>query len=172
MDKPAVESANEENTSEETVDTAAPENTDDANQTFDAEYVRKLRQESAKYRTQNKDLADKAAKYDEYVQSQKSEQERMAEALASAQQERDSIRVEMLRMKVASTKQLPPSLVDRLRGETEEEMLADADSLLEGLKGQFAPKQKPSPTETGAGVVGEANSMTAEDYAAALAKRG
>jgi hypothetical protein len=159
MSEVNVENATEAVASDETVseDVTVDADTADEGQSFDAEYVRQLRKESAKYRTQNKELADKAAKYDEYVQSQKSEQERMAEALASAQQERDTLKGEMLRFKVAQSKNLPPSLVDRLRGDTEEEMAADADALLEGLKGQFAPKAKPSPDATGAGVVGDAD---------------
>jgi hypothetical protein len=51
---------------------------------------------------------------------------------------------------------LPASLVDRLRGDTEEEMMADADSLLEGLKGAL-PRPKPSAEQTGAGVTGDAD---------------
>ncbi len=123
---------------------------------FDEDYVKSLRSEAAKYRTQAREYAEKAKAYDEHVQSQKSEQERMAEALDAASRERDALRSEMLRMKVAQEKQLPASLVDRLRGDTEEEMMADADSLLEGLKGAL-PRPKPSAEQTGAGVTGDAD---------------
>jgi len=134
-----------------------PETTESAGEekTFDADYVRSLRQEAAKYRTQAKDLAEKAAKYDEYVESQKSEQERVAESLDATTRERDELKHELLRMKVAQAKQLPASLVDRLRGDTEEDMLADADALLAGLKDSLGAK-RPSVDQTGAGLVGEA----------------
>ena len=122
---------------------------------FDADYVRSLRQEAAKYRTQAKELADKASKYDEHVESQKSEQEKIAESLDAATRERDELKHELLRLKVAQSKQLPASLVDRLRGDTEEEMLADADALLTGLKDSLGAK-RPSVDQTGAGLVGEA----------------
>lgn len=155
-----------ESAKEETVDTASTEP-----KTFDESYVKELRAEAAKYRTQNKELAEKAKAYDEYVESQKSEQEKQAEALAAAIKERDALRVEMMRSRIASAKNLPASLVDRLRGETEDEMLADADALLEGLKGNFVEKKATSPHETGAGVVGDAKSTSVEDFLDMLAKR-
>jgi len=105
-----------ESATDETVDSNTPV---EGAKSFDESYVKELRQEAAKYRTQNKELADKAKAYDEYVQSQKSEQEKQAEALAAAVKERDALNSELLRMKVASAKNLPASLVDRLRGETE-----------------------------------------------------
>lgn len=167
--------------STETVESPAPADEAPANETveiptdepktFDAEYVKSLRQEAAKYRTQAKDNADKAKSYDEYVEAQKTEQEKKDEALAAAQSELAQMRAELLRSQVASKKQLPPSLVSRLRGETAEELEADADALLADLKGQYAPKQKTSPDQTGAGVVGEAESLTPEAYVELLSKR-
>lgn len=156
-----------ETAKDETVESAPAEES----KTFDEGYVKELRQEAAKYRTQNKELAEKAKAYDEYVESQKSEQEKQAEALATAMKERDTLRAELLRLKVASAKNLPASLVDRLRGETEEEMLADAESLLEGLKGNFVEKKVTSPQETGAGVVGETKDNTVEDFLKMLSSR-
>ena len=41
---------------------------------------------------------------------------------------------ELLRVRVASKKGVPSDLVDRLRGETEEELEADADKLIEFIK--------------------------------------
>ena len=157
-----------ESATDETVDSSTPV---EGAKSFDESYVKELRQEAAKYRTQNKELADKAKAYDEYVQSQKSEQEKQAEALAAAVKERDALNSELLRMKVASAKNLPASLVDRLRGETEEDMLADAESLLEGLKGNFVEKKAASPEQTGAGVVGETKESSVEDFLSMLKSR-
>ncbi len=140
--------------------------------TFDAEYVKSLRKEAARYRTENKELSEKAKAFDEWNESQKSEQQKKDEALAAAQSELAQMRSELLRSKVASKKQLPPSLVARLKGETEEELEADADALLADLKDQYAPKQKSSPEQTGAGVVGESEGITPESYTALLAQRG
>ena len=80
---------------------------------FDADYVSKLRGEAAKYRTQAKELAEKAKKFDEHTDSQKSEQERLSDDLRAATESRAQLESELLRMKVASSKNLPASLVGR-----------------------------------------------------------
>lgn len=140
--------------------------------TFDEDYVKSLRQEAAKYRTQAKDLAEKAKAYDEYVDSQKSEQEKLADQLKTAEQGRADVERELLRMKVASSKNLPGTLVERLRGETVEELEADADSMLEELQQQFVKKNSPTPNQTGAGIVGEDTSPGVDTFLDILRKRG
>lgn len=140
--------------------------------TFDAEYVGKLRGEAAKYRTQAKDLAEKAKAYDEYVESQKSEQEKITDELQRAQTEKAQAQQELLRMKVAASKNLPTSLVERLRGETVEELEQDADSLLSELKSQYVEKSAPTPTQTGAGVVGDSQEATVDTFLEILRNRG
>jgi len=154
---------------DETVDLGAPSNEEP--KMFDADYVKSLRQEAAKYRTQAKELGEKAVKYDEYVESQKSEQQKMQDALAALEKERDDLRSNLMRQEVAARKQLPPSIVSRLQGNTTEELEADADSLLTELKGQFVERSKPSPEETGAGVVGGADSQTVDDFLKVLSSR-
>lgn len=153
----------------ETATPDAPEN--DEGKMFDADYVKSLRQEAAKYRTQAKDLAEKAKAYDEYVESQKTEAQKIADALEAATKERDTMKAELLRHQVAAKKNLPGALVERLRGSTLEEMEADADALLAGLKDQFVAKQKPTPDQTGAGVVGDSPEPTAEDFLNILKSR-
>lgn len=140
--------------------------------TFDAEYVGKLRSEAAKYRTQAKDLAEKAKAYDEYVESQKSEQEKIADELQRAQTEKAQAQQELLRMKVAASKNLPASLVERLRGDTVEELEQDADSLLTELKSQYVEKAAPTPNQTGAGVVGDSQEATVDTFLEILRNRG
>ena len=117
--------------------------TEEEAKTFDADYVKSLRQEAAKYRTQAKDLAEKAKAYDEYVESQKSEQEKLADQLKQAEQSKADAERELLRMRVAASKNLPNSLVERLRGDTVEELEADADNLLGELKQQFVERSHP-----------------------------
>lgn len=143
----------------------------DEGKVFDADYVKSLRQEAAKYRTQAKEMAEKAKAYDEYVESQKSEAQKVSDALEAATRERDNLKAELLRHQVAANKNLPRPLVERLRGETLEEMEADADALLAGLKDQFIAKSKPTPDQTGAGVVGETPEPTAEDFLNILKSR-
>jgi NADH dehydrogenase/NADH:ubiquinone oxidoreductase subunit G len=156
MSETAVEQGTNDQVSGSVEDTTAPEG-GATPKTFDEDYVKSIRNEAAKYRTQARENAEKAKQYDEYLLSQKSEQEKMAEALDAASRERDELKSQMLRLKIARDKQLPDSLVDRLRGETEEDMAADADALLEGLKGLSVSKPKPSVDDTGAGVTGDAS---------------
>ncbi len=146
--------------------------TDDEAKTFDAEYVKSLRHEAAKYRTQAKDLAEKAKAYDEYKESQKSEQEKLADQLKQAEEMKSAAERELLRMKVASSKNLPNSLVERLRGDTVEELEADADSLLSELKEQFVERSTPAPNQTGAGIVGDSPEPGVDDFLEILRKRG
>ena len=138
---------------------------------FDADYVSKLRSEAAKYRTQAKELAEKAKKFDIHEQSQKSEQEKLTDDLRAATESREQLESELLRMKVASSKNLPASLVGRLHGNSVEELEADADTLLADLKSQFVERQKSTPEQTGAGVVGGAEDASIEGFLDMLRKQ-
>lgn len=71
-----------------------------------------------------------AAKLAELEESQKSEQQKVMERLEAAERERDALRTESLRLRIAADKGLTPKQAARLRGSTEEELLADADELL------------------------------------------
>jgi hypothetical protein len=124
-------------------------------QTFDAEYVKKLRAEAAKYRTENKALSDKAKQWDEHSEAQKTELERALEKKAEAERRMEELRSEAARSKVASKYDLPLSLSDRLRGSSEEEMEEDAKAMLAELEKKYIPKKGPGREETGAGVGGK-----------------
>lgn len=123
--------------------------------TFDAEYVKKLRAENAKYRTEAKELANKAKQFDDLQESQKTELQKAQEAAQRAEQELQTARTEALRVKVAAAKGLPASIADRLHGTTEEEMQADADLMLAEIEKQYVAKQGASREATGAGVTGK-----------------
>lgn len=71
-----------------------------------------------------------AARLAELEESQKTEQQKVLERLEAAERERDSLRTESLRLRIAADKGLTPKQAARLRGSTEEELLADADELL------------------------------------------
>lgn len=98
--------------------------------TFDAEYVATLRKEAAKYRTEAKANADAAKRLAALEESQKSEQQKLLERAEAAERERDTVRSEALRLRIAADKGLTPKQAARLRGSSEEELLADADELL------------------------------------------
>ena len=77
---------------------------------------------------ENKSAADRLAELEE---SQKSEQQKLLERAEAAERERDEVRTEALRLRIAHEKGLTPRQAARLRGSSEEELVADADALLE-----------------------------------------
>jgi hypothetical protein len=82
-----------------------------------------------------------AAKVKEFEDRDKSESEKQQEAIAAAKKaaaelaaERDKAATELLRYRVGmSIEDFPPSLIQRLQGETEEEMAEDAKRLMDDL---------------------------------------
>lgn len=167
----AVETPVVEANSTSPSESEAVELTNEEPKVFDADYVSKLRGEAAKYRTQAKELAEKAKKFDEHEKSQKSEQEKLTDDLRAATESRAQLESELLRMKVASSKNLPASLVGRLQGNSVEELEADADALMSDLKSQFVERQKSTPEQTGAGVVGGAEEASIENFLEMLKKQ-
>lgn len=98
--------------------------------TFDAEYVKNLRAQAAKYRTEAKANADAAARLAALEESQKTETQRLMDERDALKTERDTVRAEALRARVALTKGLSAEIADRLRGDSEDELSEDADRLL------------------------------------------
>jgi len=95
--------------------------------------VRDLRKENAEHR-KAKQSAESAAQEAERARlAEQGEFKKLyEEANAQLQQLRDELKasqVQALRSKVASELGIPPQLAERLRGETEEEMKQDAESL-------------------------------------------
>lgn len=58
----------------------------------------------------------------------------LEQRLATLESERDQARAQAQRLQVATSKRLPAELAERLRGDTPEELAADADRLLALLK--------------------------------------
>jgi len=108
--------------------------------TFDAEYVKNLRAQAAKYRTEAKANADAAARLAALEESQKTEAQKLAEERDAIKAERDALRGEAMRARVALSKGLAADLADRLRGSTEEELSEDADRLLALVKPAGPPR--------------------------------
>lgn len=88
---------------------------------------------------ENKTAAERLAQLEE---SQKSEQQKLMERAEAAERERDEVRTEALRLRIAHEKGLTPRQAARLRGSSEEELTADADALLE----EFGPPGPRRPT--------------------------
>lgn len=122
---------------------------DDANaETFDADYVKKLRQEAAKYRTEAKANADAAKKLAEIEESKKSEADRAADALKAQTERAETAEAALLRYEVATDKGVPPKAMRLLSGATREEIEASADDVLELIGDAGKPRTpKPNPAQ-------------------------
>jgi len=88
------------------------------------EKERQLRREAEKKLTDQQEAAENA---------KKSESERLTAERDTARQEAQEARLETMRIKVGTASGLPQELVDRLTGDTEEEMKVDAERLAKAL---------------------------------------
>lgn len=90
----------------------------------------KWKQEARKWESRSKANADKAKKYDELENKNKTDSERLVE-LERKDKEKER---ELLRARIALRKGLTEQQAKRLIGETEDDMEADADELLESFR--------------------------------------
>jgi hypothetical protein len=88
------------------------------------------REVAAALRKANKEAETLRLQLKEYEDRDKSDSERLAERVTTAEQRADAAEKANMQLRVAVAKGLPSELVDRLRGDTEEELAADADQLL------------------------------------------
>lgn len=95
--------------------------------------ITKLRREAAKYRTQLREAEPKLTEYQKWLDSQKSEQERLAERLAQVERERDEARLGHARVMAAAAHNIPPELIGRIAGATPEEIEEAAEELAKVL---------------------------------------
>lgn len=95
--------------------------------------IEKLRREAAGYRTKLRDAEPQLAEYKKYLDSQKSEQERLAEAKSAAEARLAEVMATNARLMAAATHGIPAELIDLLGGGTEEEIDARARLLAERL---------------------------------------
>jgi hypothetical protein len=86
--------------------------------------LRKANKEAEKYRIRLKEFED----------AQKTEAEKLAEQKTAAEKDAAEARRELMRYRVAAEKGLPAEVIDRLKGDDEQEMAEDADRLLALLK--------------------------------------
>jgi hypothetical protein len=97
----------------------------------EAEKYRKFSREWETRAKQNSAAAEELAALRE---SQKSEAQKIAERAEAAEKRAAAADRELARYRVATAKKLPPELVGRLQGDTDEELAADADALLALVK--------------------------------------
>lgn len=127
----AVESQGEGSGNQET----KIDNLDDA-----IKEIQKLRREAAGRRVKNKELEEAAHKWQEHLDSQKTELEKLTERANAAEKEAADMRAEALRAKILAEFSIDPDLSDLLVGETEDELKAKAKKLSE-LKGKSSGKR-------------------------------
>jgi hypothetical protein len=106
-------------------------------QSFDADYVAKIRAEAAKYRTEAKANAEAAKRLAEIEESTKTEAQKQAEQLAKLREENERLQSQMLKAQVAVDKGVPAEL---LSGTSEDELVASAERLLAFRGQQAAPE--------------------------------
>lgn len=95
--------------------------------------IEKVRREAAKWRTQYREAEPQLAEYRKWVDSQKTEQQRLAEAKETAERELTTLRSMNARLVAATTHNLPPDLIDFLGDGTEEQIDERARVLAEKL---------------------------------------
>lgn len=88
-----------------------------------------LRRENAKHRVAKQQKEAELEEFRTWKESQKTELERAAERAAQAEKELKNLRAEKIQRDIAKEVGLDPDLADRIRGESEEEMLEDAKLL-------------------------------------------
>ena len=134
--------------------------------TFDAEYVKKLRDEAAKHRNEAKANADAAKRLAEIEESQKSEADKVADRLNKAEQRAVAAEAALLRYEVAAEKDIPAKAIRLLQGSTREEIEASAKDVLE-LLGEAGKPRRPIP-DPAQGRSSGGSPSTAEQFAAAV----
>lgn len=131
--------------------TASEEPPQEEPKTFDADYVKKLREEAARYRTEAKANAEAAKRLAEIEEAQKSDAEKAAERLRALEEERDAARRDALRFKVASKFGIGDEDAELfLTGSDEDTLTKQAERLAERTEnrkknGNHVPKEGTTP---------------------------
>lgn len=121
-----------------------------ADDEFDVERAKakiaKANAEAAALRKRLKEAEEKATKYDELQDSERSELEKAAERIAAAEAKAQEAELALLRYEVGADKGLTPAQAKRLTGTTREELESDADELREAFGGDDSKKPTPPPS--------------------------
>lgn len=138
----------EEAAVEETEETEAVEETvEDTKVTPEDDWKAKARKHEKAAKQAREALEAAQADLKTYEDRDKSDADKAEEARKALEARASKAEAELLRLKVAQKKNLPPELAERLRGETEEELEEDAERLSELVK----PGKSPVDTDAGKG---------------------
>lgn len=132
--------------------------------TFDADYVKKLRDEAAKYRTEAKANAEAARKLAEIEEANQSEAEKQAKRLAEAEERAKALEVKAFRAEVASETGVPADLLAGPEEATAEAIKAYADRVIAFMEQQGKPRApRPDANQGRSGAAGP--KTTADSFA-------
>jgi hypothetical protein len=127
MPEATGEGVTETETTETTTATTTEATKPDKDWEAEAKKYQKFSREWETRAKANSTAAEKLAALEE---SQKTEAQKIAERAEAAEKRAAESERELARYRVAVAKKLPAELTDRLRGDTPEELAADADALL------------------------------------------
>jgi hypothetical protein len=128
---------------DQTTDTEVDESTETEQESeqeapsFDAD---KAREKIRKLNSESKNLRERAVKAEQRAKENAGNGERLT-----------ALEAENLRLRIGVKHGLPESLVKRLSGSTEEELLQDAEELMELFKGKTVPSNQPKERLRGGG---------------------
>lgn len=97
--------------------------------------LQRVRREAAGRRVTTREQEDELKKFREWQDAQKTEQQKLAEQNASLLSQVEQFQVQQRQSAAARAAGLPLEWADRVRGASDEEMVADAKKLAESLKG-------------------------------------
>lgn len=143
-----------------------PEVEPEEGKTFDAEYVKKLRDEAAKYRNQVKELKPAADRLKELEDSQKTEIEKATARAEAAEKALTAAHLDRDRMSVVLAKGLDPELAPLLSGATKEDIEKQAELLASRITTK--PTKSATQLKSGASAKDDAGLTGKERAAAAL----
>lgn len=135
--------------------------------TFDADYVAKLRQEAARYRTEAKANADAAARLAEIEDAQKTEAQRAAERIAELEAQANEAKRDALRFKVASKHGISDEDADLFLTASDEETLTKQAERLAAHREDAGKPRQPKP-DRNQGRTESGSTSTADQFAAAV----
>lgn len=132
--------------------------------TFDAEYVAKLRKETAKYRTEAKANADAAARLAEIEEASKTAEQKAAERLAEMEAQTKALEAKATRAEIASETGIPADILAGPADSTAESIKAYADLLAAHV--EKAGKPRPPKPDANQGRQGDSPRSKADAFGA------
>jgi hypothetical protein len=126
----------------EEVSTPETETTVEPHGSSEVDWKKEARKWEARAKEANA-LKDDAERWREYEQSQKSDHEKLAERLATAESTASEAVAQLTRYEVATQKGIPADALELLQGSDRTQLEASADKLLSLIADQSKPKLRP-----------------------------